>query len=462
MAGRACRCGPPLAREGLAAGAARPRASPPPPPQPAGDGRQPAPRGRAAGETAVAWTSRAASVPSATVRRPPVRAAALPPPRPPPALWPGRRLPRTAPARPTVPAGGRRPSGGGRRVARSAPPAGAGRWRRRAARAAAPGRRAAARAGRRAGQHARDRGRRPAQRLARARRVPDGRAQPRSGGPRARCSRRGARVGFAGSELVWQHYAGQGIQLQWLGTFGDANALFTAAGARRRLARAARRGARPRRAARRRDRLGVALPFGGGAAAMGQRTGAGHRVQALSRAAIRLGDPDYSARRARRSASSAPRRPRACASPRRPAPTTSSTPSPRGCTSSTGSCRRSTACYDFAATPTTPRAARCSTPASASCAPSCRPTTPARGRCYRPAREADLGYHALAARLPAHLCERRAAPTRPRGALLRHGRRASRRYLHAARCSRSPTGGPAPARPVRSCASASQGLHGRC
>jgi D-glucuronyl C5-epimerase C-terminus len=34
----------------------------------------------------------------------------------------------------------------------------------------------------------------------------------------------GQRVGFSGSPLVWQHYAGHGIQIQWLGTFGKLNA----------------------------------------------------------------------------------------------------------------------------------------------------------------------------------------------------------------------------------------------
>jgi hypothetical protein len=34
----------------------------------------------------------------------------------------------------------------------------------------------------------------------------------------------GRRVEFAGSRLVWQHYPGQGLQIQWLGTFGKANA----------------------------------------------------------------------------------------------------------------------------------------------------------------------------------------------------------------------------------------------
>lgn len=43
-------------------------------------------------------------------------------------------------------------------------------------------------------------------------------------GPLLACAQR---VGFAGSELVWQYYAGQGIQLQMLANFGKANALAT-------------------------------------------------------------------------------------------------------------------------------------------------------------------------------------------------------------------------------------------
>lgn len=38
----------------------------------------------------------------------------------------------------------------------------------------------------------------------------------------------GARVGFAGSGLVWQHYPGHGIQIQWLATWGKANGLWGA------------------------------------------------------------------------------------------------------------------------------------------------------------------------------------------------------------------------------------------
>jgi hypothetical protein len=35
----------------------------------------------------------------------------------------------------------------------------------------------------------------------------------------------GERAGFSGSELVWQYYPGQGLQIQWLGTFGKLNGL---------------------------------------------------------------------------------------------------------------------------------------------------------------------------------------------------------------------------------------------
>ena len=34
------------------------------------------------------------------------------------------------------------------------------------------------------------------------------------------------RVSFPPSKLVWEYYAGQGIQIQWLGTFGEANGYY--------------------------------------------------------------------------------------------------------------------------------------------------------------------------------------------------------------------------------------------
>jgi hypothetical protein len=36
----------------------------------------------------------------------------------------------------------------------------------------------------------------------------------------------GVRVSFPGSRLVWEYYAGQGIEIQWLGTFGEANGYY--------------------------------------------------------------------------------------------------------------------------------------------------------------------------------------------------------------------------------------------
>ena len=39
----------------------------------------------------------------------------------------------------------------------------------------------------------------------------------------------GDRVEFAGSQLVWEYYPGQGIELQVLGSFGKADGLYTAA-----------------------------------------------------------------------------------------------------------------------------------------------------------------------------------------------------------------------------------------
>ncbi len=36
----------------------------------------------------------------------------------------------------------------------------------------------------------------------------------------------GTRISFPGSKIVWEHYAGQGIEIQWLGTFGEANGYF--------------------------------------------------------------------------------------------------------------------------------------------------------------------------------------------------------------------------------------------
>jgi hypothetical protein len=105
--------------------------------------------------------------------------------------------------------------------------------------------------------------------------------------------RNGQRRLFGRSQLVWQHYLGQGWQIQWLGTFGRANALWSYTGKDaelRRLLDEAVALASPRAG-------GIAweylFAFGGGrppwASAMAQATG----MQALSRGAIRLREPAY-------------------------------------------------------------------------------------------------------------------------------------------------------------------------
>jgi len=102
----------------------------------------------------------------------------------------------------------------------------------------------------------------------------------------------GARVSFAGSRLVWQFYAGEGLQIQWLGTFGKANGLWQGgydtslrALLDEALALAAQRAG------------GIAweylFRFDGGrppwVSALAQGTG----LQAFSRAAVRFGEPRY-------------------------------------------------------------------------------------------------------------------------------------------------------------------------
>jgi hypothetical protein len=98
----------------------------------------------------------------------------------------------------------------------------------------------------------------------------------------------GRRVGFAGSELVWQFYPGQGIQIQWLGTFGKANGLYLGRGDPGRL-----RALLDEAAALAVPRAGgiaweSSFRFGGGAPQWVSGLTQGTAVQALARAAGRL------------------------------------------------------------------------------------------------------------------------------------------------------------------------------
>jgi D-glucuronyl C5-epimerase-like protein len=104
--------------------------------------------------------------------------------------------------------------------------------------------------------------------------------------------RNGARVSFSGSRIVWQFYAGEGLQIQWLGTFGKANGLWQGGydGSLRALLDEAL-GLAAQRAG------GIAweylFRFDGGRPPWVSGLAQGTAVQALSRAAVRLNEPRY-------------------------------------------------------------------------------------------------------------------------------------------------------------------------
>jgi hypothetical protein len=101
--------------------------------------------------------------------------------------------------------------------------------------------------------------------------------------------RSGQRVEFEGSELVWQYYPGQGLQLQILGNFGKLNGLW---GTRRNARLAVMVDELLPLAAARGGKDGLAweyyFSFGGGKPPWVSAIAEGTAVQALSRAAQRL------------------------------------------------------------------------------------------------------------------------------------------------------------------------------
>jgi hypothetical protein len=101
----------------------------------------------------------------------------------------------------------------------------------------------------------------------------------------------GQRTGFSGSELVWQYYPGQGLQIQWLGTFGKLNALVKPK-SRRSDAQAGRLVDEILALAS--ERAGglaweYEFAFGGGAAPWISSLSQGTGLQALARSAVKLG-----------------------------------------------------------------------------------------------------------------------------------------------------------------------------
>lgn len=103
----------------------------------------------------------------------------------------------------------------------------------------------------------------------------------------------GQRVGFKGSSLVWQSYPGQGIQVQWLGSFGKANALMS--GGRRTYDASLRQLLRETTALAAARAGGIAweswFTFDGGRPPWVSALGQGTALQAYSRAAVHLKDP---------------------------------------------------------------------------------------------------------------------------------------------------------------------------
>ena len=102
----------------------------------------------------------------------------------------------------------------------------------------------------------------------------------------------GQRVVFAGSELVFQHYSGYGLQIQPLANFGKANALWRSERENRLrtlldelVAIASRRG--------RFTTWEYWFTFGGGRPPWMSAMAQGTAIQALSRASVLLEDPSY-------------------------------------------------------------------------------------------------------------------------------------------------------------------------
>jgi hypothetical protein len=103
----------------------------------------------------------------------------------------------------------------------------------------------------------------------------------------------GQRTTFSGSQIVWQFYPGQGWQIQWLGTFGKANALWmvrTRDDDLRRILDEALSLATQRAG-------GIAFEyqftFDGGRPPWVSGLAQGTALSALARAAVRLKDPKY-------------------------------------------------------------------------------------------------------------------------------------------------------------------------
>ena len=215
------------------------------------------------------------------------------------------------------------------------------------------------------------------------------------------------RVSFPQSKLVWEYYPGQGIQIQWLATFGKANGYYLSGHENANL-RALLAEAIPLASERAgRHRLGIPVPLRRRPAAVDERPLAGHRgagararVLALPRTRL----PDR--RRSRRSASS--RRPRrtACACTPPPAPSTPSTPTRPSDRILNGFIQALVGLYDYTSITQDPLGQRLFEEGDAEARVEVPHYDTGAWSLYDQYGESDLNYHELLTEFLVHLCER--------------------------------------------------------
>ena len=212
------------------------------------------------------------------------------------------------------------------------------------------------------------------------------------------------RVSFPGSRIVWEHYPGQGLEIQWLATFGEGNGYFSG-----------------QENTNLRQLLGEIIPlatdraggiaweylfhFDGGTPPWTSGLSQGTALQLLARAYPATRNPCFWKRPSRRWASSRPRRPREFASALPPGPSTPSTPMRHRTASSTASSRPSWACTTTPRSPRTRSGSPCSKPATRRPGHRAGYDTGA-WSLYDQFGESDLNYHELLTEFLQHLCER--------------------------------------------------------
>ncbi len=103
----------------------------------------------------------------------------------------------------------------------------------------------------------------------------------------------GARVTFPGSRLIWEYYNGQGIELQWLATFGEANGYYLSGNQNEAL-----REVLEEASALAVDRAGGSawdylFHFDGGSPPWTSGLSQGTAIQAFARASQRLSEPAF-------------------------------------------------------------------------------------------------------------------------------------------------------------------------